>query len=256
MVLLLEVTDVGTMCSMRWQPIIPYNKPRCVTTTSASRWSVACRWKISQVRELGRRGSAIDRRHAHALGEKLTLIGTHPLHPGHEGWRLRNEQFAALAKFCRGQTGPVVVIGDLNSTSWSAHFGTLLDGTRLRDSRAGFGVQASWPAWSPLPRIPIDHCLVSPEIVGPQSVHRPDVGSDHFPLVVDLATGADSDPGRSENGRAGRSTLISTRLQAGADQGFVVAGKDVPIGKRRMRPADAVACGPTARASARSAGRG
>ena len=121
----------------------------------------------------------------------MTIIGTHPLPPGNsETWRLRNEQFEALARLCRTQTDAVVVIGDLNTTSWSAHFGTLLAGTRLRDSRAGFGVQATWPAWSPLPRIPIDHCLVSPEIVVRQRFIGPDVGSDHYPLVVDLAVNA------------------------------------------------------------------
>jgi endonuclease/exonuclease/phosphatase (EEP) superfamily protein YafD len=117
----------------------------------------------------------------------LTIIGTHPLPPGNrELWRLRNDQFAALAALCRAQNDAVVVIGDLNTTSWSAHFGTLLDGTRLRDSRTGFGVQPSWPAWSPLPRIPIDHCLVSPEIVVRNRFIGVDVGSDHYPLMVDL----------------------------------------------------------------------
>lgn len=124
-------------------------------------------------------------------GKPLTIVGTHPLPPaGKRNWPLRNDQFAALARFCRDQKDAVIVIGDLNSTSWSAHFGTLLDGTRLRDSRAGFGVQASWPQRSALPRIPIDHCLVSPEIVVRNRFIGPDVGSDHFPLVVDLALAA------------------------------------------------------------------
>jgi endonuclease/exonuclease/phosphatase (EEP) superfamily protein YafD len=124
-------------------------------------------------------------------GAPVTIIGTHPLPPGgSEMWRLRNDQFADLAALCRTQTEAVVVIGDLNTTSWSAHFGTLLDGTRLRDSRAGFGVQASWPAWSAFPRIPIDHCLVSPELAVHKRFIGLDVGSDHFPLVVDLSLDA------------------------------------------------------------------
>ena len=120
-------------------------------------------------------------------GERLTLIGTHPLNPGSiDGWRQRNDQFQALAEFCRATTGPVILTGDLNSTSWSAHFGTLLDGTRLRDSRGGFGVQVSWPSWPVLLRIPIDHCLVSPEWAVRDRVIGPSTGSDHYPLVVDL----------------------------------------------------------------------
>jgi endonuclease/exonuclease/phosphatase (EEP) superfamily protein YafD len=119
--------------------------------------------------------------------EKLLLLGTHPLTPARsESWRLRNEQFAAIADRCQEEAGPVILIGDLNSTSWSSHFNTLLDGTRLRDSRTGFGVQPSWPAWSILPRIPIDHALVSPEVEVRNRFIGPDIGSDHFPLVLDV----------------------------------------------------------------------
>jgi endonuclease/exonuclease/phosphatase (EEP) superfamily protein YafD len=145
-------------------------------------------WESATVREFGSAGLPSIVARLQWQGETVILLGTHPVPPGgSEMWRLRNEQFEAMAAFCIAQTEPVVVLGDLNSTSWSAHFGTLLDGTRLRDSRKGFGVQASWPAWSPLPRISIDHCLVSPEITVRKRFIGPDVGSDHYPLVVDLA---------------------------------------------------------------------
>jgi endonuclease/exonuclease/phosphatase (EEP) superfamily protein YafD len=144
-----------------------------------------------QVRKVGSAGLPSIVARLRWEGAPLTIVGTHPLPPaGREMWRLRNGQFEALAALSRTLSGAVVVIGDLNTTSWSAHFGTLLDGTRLRDSRPGFGVQASWPAWSPLPRIPIDHCLVSPEIMVRRRFIGADVGSDHFPLVVDLAIDA------------------------------------------------------------------
>ena len=54
------------------------------------------------------------------------------------------------------------------------------------DTRAGFGVQPTFPASSWLVRIPIDHVLVSCSVgVTERRVER-DVGSDHLPVVVDL----------------------------------------------------------------------
>lgn len=148
-------------------------------------------WESATVHEFGAGGLPSIVASLRWQGETVVLLGTHPVPPGgNKMWRLRNEQFAAMATFCRKQTGAVMLLGDLNSTNWSAYFGTLLDGTRLRDSRAGFGVQASWPAWSPLPRIAIDHCLVSPEIAVRNRFIGPDVGSDHFPLVLDLSIDA------------------------------------------------------------------
>jgi len=65
----------------------------------------------------------------------------------------------------------------------------------LPDSRAGRGIQPSWPASLPAAlRIPIDHCLVSPGIAVVGRQLGPQVGSHHLPVIVDLAVPA----GRAE----------------------------------------------------------
>lgn len=80
----------------------------------------------------------------------------------------------------------MIVMGDLNATPWSRPFAWLRERTGLCDSRAGFGIQASFPAASALLRIPIDHLLASCPIgVRERRIGR-DVGSDHLPVVVDL----------------------------------------------------------------------
>jgi endonuclease/exonuclease/phosphatase (EEP) superfamily protein YafD len=99
---------------------------------------------------------------------------------------MRDAQLAAIAAAARSKNGPLVLAGDLNVTSWSAAFDLLTDRTRLVDSRAGFGVQPSWPKWFGPGRIPIDHCLVTPEIAVRDRFVGPDLGSDHFPIVVDF----------------------------------------------------------------------
>ena len=50
-------------------------------------------------------------------------------------------------------------------------------------------MRATWPSGLILLRIPIDYCLVS-EGIGVMDVQvGPDIGSDHFPLIVDLLVG-------------------------------------------------------------------
>ena len=99
----------------------------------------------------------------------------------------RNDQLRCLAELVQRETNPVVIVGDLNTTSWSPAFVDLLSQTRLLDSRRGWGVQPSWPGSYPLLGIPIDHCLVSAEIAVLNRKLGVDVGSDHLPVFVELA---------------------------------------------------------------------
>lgn len=120
-------------------------------------------------------------------GQSLSIIGAHPVPPVRKaGMAHRNHQLADLAQVVQRQQGEVVLLGDLNTTSWSPYFVDLLRETHLRDSRRGFGVQGTWPVGSPWLVIPIDHCLVSPGIEVVNRRVGPDIGSDHYPVVVDF----------------------------------------------------------------------
>ena len=50
----------------------------------------------------------------------------------------------------------------------------------------GFGVQPSWPTKPLILRIPIDHILVSKNIVTARRWIGPETGSDHLPVFADL----------------------------------------------------------------------
>lgn len=123
-------------------------------------------------------------------GRELTVLGSHPMPPGSsESTRLRDEQFTALGRKLLEVQGPVVLLADLNCTPWSRRFRELLDAAHLKNSANGWGIQPTWPSWpyfSKLLGIPIDHCLVSKEIGITNREVGPDIGSDHFPLVVGL----------------------------------------------------------------------
>jgi endonuclease/exonuclease/phosphatase (EEP) superfamily protein YafD len=119
---------------------------------------------------------------------RLTILCTHPASPRSElDANYRNRQLLEVAQLAAQRSGPVMVLGDFNTTSWSPHFKKMLQVSGLRDSRLGFGVEPTWPSL-PLPlRIPIDHCLVSPEIGVSNRRVGPDVGSDHRPILIDFS---------------------------------------------------------------------
>jgi endonuclease/exonuclease/phosphatase (EEP) superfamily protein YafD len=100
-----------------------------------------------------------------------------------------NAEMDAIAARVKGMGGSTIVVGDMNSTDGSAHFRDLLKTTGLRDSRLGFGRQGSWPTDQPY-RIAIDHVFVSRDLAVSDRRIGPTVGSDHFPVIVDLAPAA------------------------------------------------------------------
>lgn len=120
--------------------------------------------------------------------EQVTLLGIHPLAPTNpRRTALRDAQFAFAANWARNSEGPTVVTGDFNATPWSHVFGPLSD-AGLRNSQRGFGLDPSFPVdGNFLTQIPIDHLLHSSHLVVVDRWLGPDLGSDHFPLVVDLA---------------------------------------------------------------------
>ncbi len=118
----------------------------------------------------------------------LTIIGTHAFAPfTPQALVLRNRHFAELAAFVRAHKQPVVLVGDLNSSSWSPAFEDLVRDANLIDTRLGRGVQATWPAWLPIPQISIDHALISRGVRVHARFVGDHIGSDHLPVVLDIS---------------------------------------------------------------------
>lgn len=121
---------------------------------------------------------------------ELRLLGLHtlpPIGPRYAAWR--DGQLATAASWARG-ADPVVLVGDLNATRWSHPFGAMARSGRLVDSARGFGWHPTWPAFpGPIAalRVPIDQCLHSRSLVTASREVGPFVGSDHFPLLLELA---------------------------------------------------------------------
>ncbi len=145
-----------------------------------------------EIVQLSEHNPAIVARLAMENAAPLTVIAAHPYPPaGARGTELRNRQLRRLGEVASEQPAPVVLLGDFNSTSWSPAFSELVRTSGLRDTRQGLGVQPTWPARrEPLRfmlRIPIDHCLTSVNIRVVDRRVGPEIGSDHFPVIADVA---------------------------------------------------------------------
>ena len=78
----------------------------------------------------------------------------------------------------------LILTGDLNSTPWS--FNRQRDDRSLGLTRRDRAV-ATWPTWSPVAFLPIDHIYAGPGWATVKVERGPNLGSDHYPLIVTLA---------------------------------------------------------------------
>ena len=100
---------------------------------------------------------------------------------------MRDRQLDDLAALVAQVSGPLAVLGDFNITPYSPFFQDWLARTGLTDTRRGRAVSPSWPTQLPLVAIPIDHCAVSHEVTVVAHRRLPAFGSDHYPILAELA---------------------------------------------------------------------
>jgi endonuclease/exonuclease/phosphatase (EEP) superfamily protein YafD len=118
----------------------------------------------------------------HTQSGPVSVIGVHTTRFPH--FRSQFKQVAGLAKYVETVQGPVVLMGDFNSTPFSRVNQTIsqsLGFTRLT-------TLPSWPATYNFPQLAIDHIFVSSGI-RPASEEQigDNAGSDHFPVMITLA---------------------------------------------------------------------
>jgi endonuclease/exonuclease/phosphatase (EEP) superfamily protein YafD len=121
--------------------------------------------------------------------KNFALFGVHLISPvGKVRSNTRNMQLASLANKIQKTHQPTVLLGDLNTTPWSPHFRDFIRKTGLHETRKNLGIYPSWPTrYLPL-QIPIDHSLTSTGITVQSFRMGSDIGSDHFPVILDFAT--------------------------------------------------------------------
>ncbi|MCA1736367.1 MAG: endonuclease/exonuclease/phosphatase family protein [Actinobacteria bacterium] len=123
------------------------------------------------------------------LPSGVSVLAIHPLSPQRrQRAELRDRQLAFAGDWVKEQAGPVIVTGDFNASPFSYPYRRLRATTGLNDSIRGFGLELTYPARLPsLLQVSIDHLLFSEGLAVVDRRLGPALGSDHFPLIVDLA---------------------------------------------------------------------
>jgi endonuclease/exonuclease/phosphatase (EEP) superfamily protein YafD len=122
-------------------------------------------------------------------GGVFSVVTVHPRAPlCRNCFGQRNEELRDAASIVQALPAPKILVGDLNTSLWSPYYAHLMRQTGLDNARKGFGLLPTWPAFMPWPflRIPIDHCLVSPDIRVIRMRTGRNIGSDHLPIIVDM----------------------------------------------------------------------
>ncbi|MGI8515612.1 MAG: endonuclease/exonuclease/phosphatase family protein [Acidimicrobiia bacterium] len=123
------------------------------------------------------------------LPSGVSVLAIHPLSPQRrQRAELRDRQLAIAGDWVKEQAGPVIVTGDFNASPFSYPYRRLRATTGLNDSIRGFGLELTYPARLPsFFQVSIDHLLFSEGLAVVDRRLGPALGSDHFPLIVDLA---------------------------------------------------------------------
>lgn len=159
--------------------------------------AVLSRWPIEAARPLHLAGTS---RYAQwALvrwrDKQVQVVAVHlPWPLGPQSTRERDAQLNALAEWMSRSTQPVIVGGDFNQTPWSPRFSKAVAAAHARDALATHPAMYTWPTSFPLLGIQIDHCLISPQWQVARTGRGPRIGSDHFPVELELRLDADAIP--------------------------------------------------------------
>jgi len=161
--------------------------------TQFGRWAdvtIFSRWPILQAQtiELTPGGARASKVRIDWQSQPVTVVGVHLHWPvGADNVRQRNAALHALAALARDTPGPLLIGGDFNITQWSPVFDAAFATAPLTDCAHGQGLVNSWPAYFPPAAIRIDHCLVSPHWRVLRMSAGPALGSDHQPMLSELA---------------------------------------------------------------------
>lgn len=124
-------------------------------------------------------------------GDRVVLRGLHPRPPEplrDQDSTPRDAELVLVGRWIGKQNGaPTIVAGDLNDVAWSATTQLFLRLSGLLDPRMGRGLYSSYNARNFLVRWPLDHLFHSNHFRLVELRRCDDIGSDHFPVLVELS---------------------------------------------------------------------
>lgn len=128
-------------------------------------------------------------------GHQVRLFAVHPNppRPGEHTTKRDGElvlvgrEIATAAEPNGSKPTSAVVLGDLNDVGWSRTTNLFQEVSGLLDPRKGRGIYPTFNAHSWCWRYPLDHLFHSDDFRVAEIRTLPDIGSDHFPLLVELS---------------------------------------------------------------------
>ena len=164
-------------------------------------------------------------------GERVVLRGLHPRPPEplrDQDSTPRDAELVLVGRWLEKQKdGPTIVAGDLNDVAWSATTRLFLRLSGLLDPRMGRGFYSTYNARNPLIRWPLDHLFHSNHFRLVELRRCKNIGSDHFPVLVDLSYEPEAPAEQPESqAESGDHEEAGERLEAQADA--AQTGEDRP----------------------------
>ncbi|TWT53797.1 hypothetical protein Pla22_14300 [Rubripirellula amarantea] len=122
-------------------------------------------------------------------GDRVRVVGVHPRPPEpvrDNDSTARDAELVLWSEELADEPLPTVIGGDLNDVAWSETTRLFLRLSGLLDPRRGRGLYNSFHADHVWMRFPLDHVFHSTHFSLRDLQRLPFVGSDHFPIFVDL----------------------------------------------------------------------
>jgi endonuclease/exonuclease/phosphatase (EEP) superfamily protein YafD len=127
----------------------------------------------------------------------IRVLVAHPVPPvGFGAVAMRDAELAWIAQQCAASHVPTSIVADFNDTPFGRALRDFGATSGMRSASAVSGLVTTWPArvagvpWPAPLRIAIDHCFVSRGVDVAAFSAGPDIGSDHLPLLIDIAYGS------------------------------------------------------------------
>ncbi len=186
---LVVVQEVTPAWAETLEALPEYAHRSFVARSDAYGIGVLSRWPLDNMKSLDLAGDGHPSLTGDAIvaGQRVHFLAVHarwPVLPSLA--RFRDRALHRIAVLVRAQSGPTVVLGDLNLSPDSPAFGRLLSDGRLHDALAGPIWQPTWQAafW-PL-ALRIDHVLVNDYVCVDESAVGEPISSDHRPVTARL----------------------------------------------------------------------
>ncbi|SMP59222.1 Uncharacterized conserved protein YafD, endonuclease/exonuclease/phosphatase (EEP) superfamily [Neorhodopirellula lusitana] len=177
-------------------------------------------------------------------GRKVRVIGVHPRPPEpirDNDATARDAELVLWGEELKDETEPVLIGGDLNDVAWSQTTRLFLRTSGLLDPRRGRGLFNTFHADHWWMRFPLDHVFHSPHFTVAGIELQPHVGSDHFPILIDLQLEAEEVQEHDlMEQKPGDEEEIETRLERAKvsteTRPKQLSNQTNTVGARRFRP--------------------